>query len=182
MLLCAGISYLLPDPPAVPAPDKRPPGTAVSHDWIIIFRSSDPNLWDQRVSAGDDLAVPVATVPENITYLRIRHQKEFVIVPMTKARLSWSSTEGRYGWEGANHFTSTAYHLGIVDEKAIPPNKGDVVVSAKGTCRGWGFGHRHMLPDEQGYGWNGAALPPTIFEIAVKPGKLTDAEMARLLR
>jgi hypothetical protein len=33
----------------------------------------------------------------------------------------------------------------------------------------------------QGYGWAGAPLPSTVFEISVKAGPLTDAEARHLL-
>jgi hypothetical protein len=47
--------------------------------------------------------------------------------------------------------------------------------------RGWGFGYRSFLNDQQGYTWAGEPIAPTVFEIAVTAGPLSLAERKLLL-
>ena len=57
----------------------------ISLDWLVLFRSHDPAIWDTDVSQGDHhLARALAVVPEDIRYLRIRKDSEFRIIEMNK--------------------------------------------------------------------------------------------------
>ena len=156
--------------------------------WIVVFRSSDPSIWNSDVNKGkDDFAISLANVPENITFLRMRAagQEGEAIIPIEKAKLGVRSDNGRFGWNGTNCDTFTARHMGIYCPGAGP----QVAVSTKqaslgemGDAKGFGFGHRPYVDDGQGFTWNGALIPKTVFEISVKSKPLTKTEQKFLLQ
>jgi hypothetical protein len=159
-------------------------------DWVVVFRSSDPAIWNSDVSnPSAGYAITLAKLPESITYLRMRIDKaRFVIIPITKDRLLVESADGRYGWQGANFLRAAGYHLGVYDTNTNTNTK--ATRSAIGVANfgdghdrlGWGFGHRVYVDDYQGYSWAGVAIPKTVFEISVKSGPLTKAEQVSLLK
>jgi hypothetical protein len=74
-----------------------------------------------------------------------------------------------------------AYHLGIVSQ-AMPLPKGGVDLGVVGVFAGtgWGFGNDSQLADKQQFAWEGQRIVPTVFEISVKAGPLTEAERQNL--
>ncbi len=109
-----------------------------------------------------------------------------MIVPVTKDRLTETSDDGRYGWNGTNKFEYDGYHLGIYDSLGdAVKKKGSICVLVPGAFQGylgWGFGH-DGLRKRQGWTWAGENLAAnTVFEISVKAGPLTDAEAKKLLK
>src|SRR5262249_36551888 len=146
-----------------------------SADWIVVFRSTDPTIWDTDVNRDTDhFARRLSTVPADIRYLRLRQGDDYVIIDMSKDGLTSHTNYGRYGWEGSNGFQYQAHHLGIYDRERSWGNPGDIHIHDAEL--GWGFGNRCMIDDRQGYSWDGRVLPPTVFEIAAKRGALTPAE------
>ena len=172
-----GVAKAIKEEIALPKPGKD--------GWIVVFRSSDPSIWNSDVNKGqDDFAISLAKVPDNIKYLRMRVAgKDEVIVPVEKAKLSIQSDNGRYGWNGENRKEWNAHHLGIY----CPQNhgqKGDISIIAVQNivAKGCGFGSRGWIGDVQGYSWLGVPIPQTVFEISVKSKSLTKAEQKFLLQ
>lgn len=149
-------------------------------EWLVLFRSSNPAIWNTNVKTAADFALSLDKVPDGISYLRITREMDFVIIPMTKDRLTRVTDDGRFGFEGTAHDGSGGRHLGVYS-KDWPCKNGDVCIRILPWFAGWGFGHIHFGNNAQGYCWNGVRVPPCVFEIAVKSGKLTDAESKKLV-
>ena len=146
----------------------------------MIFRSSDPSIWDSDAhDAAELFAVPIKTLPDDCPILRIRaDQNHVVIIPMTKAHLK-SYWEGpRFGWNGTNSHRADAYHLGIFG-KTMRVRDGQTMVT-DADLAGWGFGHRHLVGG-QGCSWAGQNMNVSVLEISVKSIPLTKAEGSYLL-
>jgi len=156
-------------------------------NWFVIFRSADPAIWNKDVNKGkDSFAIDLKKVPDKIEYLKLTNVKnnDYVIVPITRDKLTGITDGGRYGWNGTNKFEYNGYHLGIYDKEGDATKGASVCVLVPGAFqgwRGWGFGHKSKEPGT-GHTWANVEIPSTVFEIAVKPGPLTDAESKRLLR
>jgi hypothetical protein len=150
--------------------------------WMVLFHSSDPAIWNRDVDRGaEDFALALANAPDTIRYLRLRHGKEYVIIPITKAGLRTGSADGRYHWIGDGESTSAVRSLGILDSEARA-GPGQIVLGGEPPSSGWGFGHPLSAPNAQGRCWNGQTLPTAVFEIAVQVGELSAAEQRKLLR
>jgi hypothetical protein len=172
-------------------PPIEPPvltGEGVSRDWTVVLRSADPQIWDREVNRdANHFALPLSRAPDDVRYLRIRKNAEYVVLPMTKGELKRLVQKGEFGWQGTALDDSHALHLGIFAKKMeLNPvgdrrDKGDICIRIRPWQRGWGFGHKNWVNDGQGYCWDGKTIPPTVFEIAVKPGDLTAEEQQRLL-
>jgi hypothetical protein len=158
--------------------------------WIVIFRSSDPSIWNSDVNRGqDDLSVGLSKVPEDTKFLRMRAagQRTEAIISIRKDKLGSRYENGNYGWNGTNNKGWNANHLGIYH---LPPSKlprGEVslfhpVFARQDDCSGYGFGHRVDIDDVQGYTWNLTPLRKAVFEISVKAKALTKAEHKSLLQ
>jgi hypothetical protein len=162
-------------------------GTAAAKTWKLVFRSAEPAIWN--TSFGDsksEYAIPIAKLPENIRYLRLQIDKtKVVIIPITKERLLVQSAEGRYGWQGTNSNEFGGCHLGVYDMNVKGEKVGDIAIGINfggwNDRLGWGFGHPMGPNDRQGYSWERAAIPKTVFEISVKSVELTSIERKQLL-
>jgi hypothetical protein len=155
-------------------------GAAAKSNWLVIFRSSDPAIWNTNVKTKTDFALTLDQVPDGMRYLRIARDKDSVIIPMTKGNISKVTDDGKHGFEGTAHFGSGARHLGVYS-RAWPCKNGDVCIRILPWFNGWGFGHIHFGNDAQGYSWNGQRIAPCVFEIAVSTSDLTVEETKRLL-
>jgi hypothetical protein len=157
-------------------------GAGISKDWQVIFCSADPAIWNQDVNRGvNHFARPLSGVGD-IRWLRLRKDADFVVLPMTRDNLTKSLETGRYRWQGTAYDDCNARHLGISDSQSPSREFGDIsIIGFPHDHRGWGFGHRFFKDDEQGYTWDGKVIAPIVFEIAVKPGTLTEAETRKLL-
>jgi hypothetical protein len=150
--------------------------------WFVLFRSKDPTIWNSDVDRGaDQFARRLELAPGDVRYLRIRKGDDYVIIAMTRQRLTELSDDGKYGWEGTNHNDSGARHLGVFCTEWPDKNRGDVCIRVLPWYRGWGFGHRAFQNNEQGYCWNGDVIAPTVFEIAVTSSALGADERKHLL-
>jgi hypothetical protein len=175
----------LPSAVPVPASSAAPPPAADA--WKVIFRSSDPTLWNDDVKKGpDEFARSLDLAPDSLRYLRLTNvnANDYVIIEMSRDRLDKKSDDGKYGWAGANQrgFFSGVHHLGIFHKIWQPGEEGDVAVNDDPPARGWGFGGINFPGNMQKYSWNGKPISKTVFEIAVKSEALTDAEAKRLLK
>lgn len=172
------------------AADMRPALAAArtpGESWVVLFRSSDPNIWGKAVDRGkDDLALELTAAPEETKWLRLTcaANRKSVIIPMTKEAISRRSLISKeIGWEGTALFALGASHLGIWSERMTLDHRGVVAVGSNGhDRRGWGFGRHHQVDKDQAYTWEGEELKgPVVFEIAVKGAALTDSEQKVLL-
>ena len=89
----------------------------------MIFRSSDPSIWDSDVNRGkDDLSVSLSKVPADTKFLRMKvaGQRTEAIISITRDKLGSRYENGNYGWNGTNSKSWNAYHLGIYH---LPPSE-----------------------------------------------------------
>jgi hypothetical protein len=163
--------------------DRENLNVTVASDWLVIFRSSDPAIWNTGTNLGaNHFAIQLTEVPQNIRYLRMRmmDSQKCVIAEISKDRLGIQSAKGQWGWNGTNEFKWGEYHLGIYDVAQNAAKDGQVYLGSGNTCRGWGFGHIHHAK-QQGYTWNRMTISKTVFEISVKSGGLLPSEERNLL-
>jgi hypothetical protein len=155
------------------------------NSWIVVFRSSKPDAWNtDSQGEANDYAIPVAQLPANIKFLRIRRGNgEGVVIPITKASLLAEVAGENFGWNGTKADTFGALSLGIFDRNADVNGKtGNVVISRKGgLLSGWGFGHRVHHGGAAEVCWASKWIPREVLEISVLTRSLTPAETRQLL-
>lgn len=150
--------------------------------WYVLFRSADPSVWDTQVSDDKSLAVPLASAPQGIRFLKMSEGGKTVIIPMTNASLVRDGVVTKtYGWAGDNDRSWGGYHLGIYDTRRPGGKSGEVIVVQNDEgFLGWGFGHvfggRAIACS-----WDGQRVLNTAIEIAVKCNDLTPSESKHLL-
>ena len=184
LLVCGGGVLYLVMPIAGAKPAAVPTVPDVSPNWVVVFRSRDPKLWNREVNRGpDDFAHRTSSAPEGVGYLRLTNTAtgDFVIIPVAKEDLPRREEDKRYGWDGENFFEYEGHHLGIFDSTWHGGRRGEIFVCGGPHFRGWGFGHVIVEGDRQGYSWAAEPIAPTVFEIAVKSGPLTKYESTKLL-
>ena len=167
-------------------PPKKRRQPVVKPEWLVVFRSADPSIWNRRVNAGrNHMAVPLGEVPHDISYLRLAiGQNRYVIISISSPRLTARNEDSRINWNGTREFGHMAYALGIYDRRMSHRRPGDIHVrfgAPPEQYRGWGFGVRSYLDDQQGYCWNGEEIDQAVFEVAVKAGTLDASEKKHLL-
>ncbi len=161
-------------------------GRAAPGGWRILFRSADPAIWNtDTFKELDQFAFMLTRAPAETRYLKMTNTEkgEFVIIEMTRSRLAEQTEQNGYGWNGRKVHNWNGHHLGIYDVTWTDNERGYIFVSfieGKAFYRGWGFGHRSQIADQQGYSWNGQPIDKTVFEIAVKTTPLTSEEAKRL--
>ena len=155
-------------------------------EWTVIFRSSDPRIWNTNVDDGENrFAVSLSRVSAGIKFLRLKIDDErFVIIEMTKRNLGRQSEAGNIGWVGTNLNKWNGRHLGIYNKRWTDEVRGSVHIwpLQNRGIRGWGFGNHVKLDDGQSYAWGGKTIKKTVFEFSVKSSELTAAEKKALLR
>ena len=136
-----------------------------SPSGTVLFRSSDPTIWNTRTRAGKDrIALPVDAISHPVSFLRLLRVDtgEAVVVRVTADELLRRSNNPRLGWYGLNDEFSGGRHLGIF-HRDVPQN-----VEVCFGAGGWGFGHPFGENNRQAYGWGGQAVsPPPVVEISV---------------
>jgi hypothetical protein len=156
--------------------------------WKVIFRSDDPAIWNTEANSGpDQFAIPLNRAPAGVKYLKMTDAttRQFVVIEMTRERLGSRTEQDGYGWNGTGLLTYNGHHLGIynLDWGRVTGKVGiHFNIAARVDYRGWGFGHRTLVDDRQGYSWAGEPTDRTVFEIAVKSAALTPDEAKRLLK
>lgn len=140
----------------------------VTDQEIILFRGTDPALWNTR--AGTDLhyARPVEDAPEDTGFIRIRRLDtgDSMVAAISRSDLlGGGCAKARCGWSGRGEQYFGASHLGLFDER-LPRE-----VETKFGAGGWGFGHRESVGSGQAFAWAGRLLedPGPGFEISVGP-------------
>jgi hypothetical protein len=155
-----------------------------------VFCSADPAIWNSSVSAGRTrFAVPLSQVPADVSFLRLRISEDrLVIIPMTKDLLAGSHGvpgSPTYGWNGTNYVGGKGVrHLGIYSKRWNTDNPSSIKVGeVRGKWfTGWGFGDLSgKATATQECCWNGKRIGGTVFEIAVKRGRLEKGEQRYLL-
>jgi hypothetical protein len=150
----------------------------------MIFRSSDPAVWNTDSPDEKRFAIPLARVPQDTQFLKMSIDPDrFVIIAMTKDKLGTVSNQGRFGWEGRNAVVRGGHQLGVFDRTAPKTwTKGDVCIFYENGGRsGWGFGYRGILND-QGFAWEGKFVGSTVCEIYVTSNSLSPQEEQHLLK
>jgi len=159
---------------------------AESDGWFVVFCSTDPSIWNTATKKDKThFAVPLSEVPDDIKFLRLRvAPTRMVIIPITKGRLTQTSDDGRFGWNGTKRFKWNARQLGVYDKAMSRQKRGLINTLALGGrgYGGWGFGVRIYVDDRQGYTWAGHEIGKTVFEIAVKSGALSLPETRTFLK
>jgi hypothetical protein len=166
--------------------DRRPAGKA--DKWVVLFRSKNPAHWNRQIDSNGSFAMPLKEAPAEVRFLRLKRESNdtYVIVGITNQQLETDGAiDDAFGWAGTCFFNWNGHHLGIYGLNARTP-RGQVAITVVGgggggDRLGWGFGHRTGVDDRQCYSWAGSEIPPTVFEIAVKGGKLTASEKKHLL-
>lgn len=153
-----------------------------SNDWITLFRSSDPTVWDTDTFEDGSFAIKLDKAPNEIKYLRVMSvYGQPIIIPMSKSALGVDGMiSENYGWAGANRFLYFAFHLGVYDARSWSGAAGDVHIIPEGGHMGWGFGNAIHLNDGQHFTWDMKSIPRSIFEISVKCYDLTDEEKLQI--
>lgn len=157
--------------------------------WLVIFRGSDPAAWDTAADGrtpGVLVAVPLATVPESMRYVRVRNSiGDQVILQLTKTQLGSEFVGERYGWQGTKRAYWGGTQLGIFDVNSDVSNqRGEVCVygdeANKALRTGWGFG-TSVHNAETAVCWQGRPAQTAALEISVKTGNLAAQERRQLL-
>jgi hypothetical protein len=168
-----------PKPTTLATDDKKDPGR-----WRILFRSKKPELWNTNTQASDDFAIPLRSTPLETKYLRLRRMDtgEAIIIPMTRARIGRvDRPSGKARWNGEGKDEFGGHHLGIAEGAVARFTEGQgtigVLMDGWDANPGSGFGHAHHIENGgQRFSWRGKELSPTVFEVAVTTGELTEAE------
>ena len=153
--------------------------------WIVVFRSSKPDVWDSDSPADPaNFAVPLEQLPPNIKFLRIRRTNgDSVIIRMTKSAINTDVMGNKYGWNGTKANMFGALTLGILDcDEKVDGKTGQVAISRKGgSLSGWGFGHRVHHGGAAELCWASQWIPREMLEISVLTRSLTPNEAQLLL-
>lgn len=172
-------------PAATAAAPEAPPAQQpeVKDGWTILFRSSNPLLWNIDVRNRDSYAVALFSAPSRFRYLRLRRADtgEFVILP-TENIPGRVYPADKPWFRGDKALNRHACALGIVDvDRTVDANQVPVLeIAPEGAYSGWGFAQR-AAGDGQAWVWNGIALEETVMEIAVTARELTPDEKACLV-
>lgn len=146
--------------------------------WTVLFRSSDSSHWTRGVQEGDNFAVDKTQFPTDIRSLRLRRMDTgaAVVIPMTPGQLidHWVDRDTHIGWHGDHNSDRESNNTGVFRSDIEPPNDAPGVLAVSNypgyQCIGWGFCTYDLKRrSPQRYSWNGKALGPTVFEIAVSP-------------
>ena len=129
----------------------------------VIFRSSDPSIWNTKSRGETGFADPVSTVKHPVNFIRIMRAAtgEAVIVRVDGSHLLDEGFDPRCGWNGSGSEFSGGMHLGIYHSD-LPQD-----FETRFEFGGWGFGHPYNDNDRQSWGWAGRQLPETVFEITL---------------
>ena len=159
-----------PTPAAVETPfvlNSISPGDKVSAtaDELVVFRGDNPRIWNSDFNDGSGrIAIPLARVPQDIDYLRLRRldNGDSIVLPISRDKLlAGGDTREPRGWCGKVERYFGGHHLGAYDD-ALPQE-----VVTKFGAGGWGFGHLENTGSEQAFGWAGQKIEKTFFEISV---------------
>jgi len=161
------------------------PVTKVEDGWTILFRSSNPLLWNVAVQNSDSYAVPIDRAPAGVRYLRMKRcdSNDFVIINLARDELGEIANKGAYVWQGEKFLMWKACRLGIGLPQHVVKH-GDICTGKIGDriLSGFGFGHKSGVDDTQHWAWAGKEVDATVFEIAVAARDLKPDEQKKLLK
>jgi hypothetical protein len=164
-------------------------GAGKPQDWLVIFKSDNPRLWNTDSEGPDGFSKSLKELPANIKYLRMsmpgKGPASSAIIEITTERVAQKSVSGKVGWQGAKEDNYGGLHLGIYHGQLISNRPGMASMASKESAvdySGWGFCHI-WGEGGQGYCWAGKPLPgATVFEIAVSSGPLSKKEEKLLVK
>ena len=163
--------------------------------WRVIFRSSNPRLWNTETDNLEGFSRKLSSVSKNTKFLRMRNGHSVVIVPMTHEQLPKKvDLGGGITWNGAAYnditklkgveYQSTVLGIGSSKwyRKYGDGNGGIVTVEKRDKNKrpqglgGWGFGRGTVFYSAQHYFWEGKETQNKEFEISVSPYPLATIE------
>lgn len=170
---------------AIRAADQELDGIAAESGWVAVFRSGHPEDWNTQRNEPERFAIPLSSAPEAIRYVRLKRLDtgEQVILPLERAALEQDAGEVAFGWNGARTVNEGGVHLGIHTTQWTLTWKdgGRIMIGARCSASGWGFGHKVHANDKQYCAWAGQEIPLTSFEVAVTNRELNEDEQGQLL-
>ncbi len=118
--------------------DDRPPKeTKAATDWMVLFRSADPSVWNTDSPDQAKFAIPVTRAPKSIRYLRLKRMDtgETQIISVRHADLAQAPQQipdhPDFVWNGSANEAFGGRHLGIAETRPLrgmspkgPPKKG----------------------------------------------------------
>jgi hypothetical protein len=164
--------------------------------WTVIFRSSDPKLWNTDAgdsSKADGFATALDSAPQNVRYLKLERMDngETVIVSIARKQLRKSDNlDDDLIWFGGASIRGPAGNrnrlLGLARKSWATSDAQDhLVARAPGKLnvgyRGWGFSKAASGDPTQTYSWAGSPISKTVFEISVTGDDLAFDEQPLLL-
>ena len=155
----------------------------VEEGWTILFRSSDPLLWNVDVQNADSYSVAVKNAPGDARYLRMRRVDtgEFVIIPVSANSLDRFQYSTPFSWRGEKRLNRQACVLGIVDARTPAKSPNYLAMTRDGNFSGWGFAVPEEGEERQSYVWNGQPIQKTVIEVAITSRTLRPEETRCLL-
>jgi hypothetical protein len=199
---------VLPDPAAPstpnPAPDTdtglptEPEDSASSKsdgiEWTVLFRASDPGLWNKASDDENAFSIPLDDFDQEIRWLRMRRVEtnDAAIIPLAREDLlKVKELDDGIFWNGTGRAVTSAgkshRKLGIAGKAFNGRYKSKAVlilnhprVSGSGWS-GWGFGKIALIHSPQYFAWAGERIPETVFEISVTNGDLSLDEKVQLV-
>ena len=130
----------------------------------VVFRSSDPSIWDTRTRKGQNhFSDLLSSVSHPVNFVRVMREAtgEAVIVRVDGNHVTDEGFDPRCGWNGSCSEFSGGRHLGVYHSD-LPQD-----FETRFEFGGWGFGHPYDDNDRQAWGWAGRQLPETVFEISL---------------
>jgi hypothetical protein len=161
-------------------------------DWTVLFRSSDSKIWDTsagEISDSDGYAIPPASGPLKISYLRLKRMDtgDAVIIAIPRHSLLRNvALDDEFFWTGWVRMAGGKHLLGVSRKSWVTAGPNDNLVSRDTSqtsigYRGWGFSKALNSDDRQTYSWAGKPIDKTVFEIAVSNDVLDSDEKSELL-
>jgi len=165
-----------------------------NHGWTILFRASDPNLWNSDSDNEGAFSIALDDSAVDFRWLRMRRidTNEAAIIPLTRDNLlKLTELDDGVFWNGTGRQVTsngrTHRKLGIATRAFSRryKSKGVLIlnpprVSGSGWS-GWGFGKIALIHSPQYFAWAGERIPETVFEISVTNGDLSTEEKAELV-
>jgi hypothetical protein len=105
--------------------DESPPDTNGPSDWLVVFRSADPSVWNTHSPLKSIFAIPLSQAPIDVRYLRLKRMDtgEIQIVAVRHADLArypGLQTDQDFIWNGCNTDAYGGRHLGIGQTRPLP--------------------------------------------------------------
>jgi serine/threonine protein kinase len=111
--------------------DQPSSETNVPSDWLVLFRSADPAVWNTDSPRESKFAIPLSRAPDNVCYLRLKRMDtgDMQIVAIRRADLGRTPSlppDQDFVWNGSNIDAWGGRHLGIGETRPLndgPPKR-----------------------------------------------------------